>query len=49
MDHAINDARDTGQAATLMFALGHAPLARASRLLVFRPKRWQFLRACMLH
>jgi predicted ATPase len=27
MDHAINDARDTGQATTLMFALGHAPLA----------------------
>jgi class 3 adenylate cyclase/predicted ATPase len=27
MDQAINDARDTGQAATLMFALGHAPLA----------------------
>ena len=27
MDQAISDARDTGQAATLMFALGHAPLA----------------------
>jgi class 3 adenylate cyclase/predicted ATPase len=27
LDHAISDARDTGQAATLMFALGHAPLA----------------------
>jgi predicted ATPase len=26
-DQAISDARDTGQAATLMFALGHAPLA----------------------
>jgi predicted ATPase len=27
MDQAISDARDTGQAATLMFALGHAPLS----------------------
>ena len=26
MDQAISDARDNGQAATLMFALGHAPL-----------------------
>ena len=26
-DHAISDAREIGQAATLMFALGHAPLA----------------------
>jgi tetratricopeptide (TPR) repeat protein len=27
-DHALNDAREIGQAATLMYALGHAPLTR---------------------